>query len=483
MSGFNVLLPTLIKAMDIPDSVSVWPASSFSLVVGATLLVFGRVADMTGGYPLYIGGLSWLIIWSIITGFSQNTNMLIVCRAIQGFGPAMYLPSGVMLLSNTYRPGKRKNIVFSIYATCGALGFFYGILMSGVAAQYINWRWYFWLGAISGGITLAAAVLCVPSDVHESRERGVKMDWLGSLFIVLGLALVVFGFTESPHAPHGWKTPYVSVLFVIGWLSLGVAFYIEGWVAEHPLLPFDVFHVKYMKSFTIALWFFFGCSGVFLFYGVNFMQEEMGASPMTVVAWFLPMLAGGIGFPCFLGLYLDKVSGTLLLLICNAAWIVLAVLFAVANPESTYWRYVFPSMICATVGIDIVWDVSHIFITTNQASERQGLCGALINSILHVGIAVLLGVADIVNDQVSRHKGQLESYRAVFWFEFGCAVVSGVLMVFFVRIKPQKSELTVDEKRMLEERRARQQEAAMSATQQQPVEGGEQGKIEKKGRT
>ncbi|KAI5287222.1 hypothetical protein KEM54_006151 [Ascosphaera aggregata] len=269
VSGFNVLLPTLVETMNMPAAVSVWPASSFSLVVGATLLFFGRIADMIGGYPMYIGGLFWLVVWSIITGFSKNTNMLIVCRAIQGFGPAMYLPSGVMLLSNLYRPGKRKNIVFSVYATCGCLGFFYGILISGISAQFINWKWYFWLGAISGGITLAASIIFVPSDVNQSRQRGVKMDWWGSLFIVSGLALVVFGLTQSAHAARGWREPYVSVLFVVGWILLGVAFYIEGWVARHPLMPFEVFRVKYMKTFTLALWFFLGCSGIFLFYGTK----------------------------------------------------------------------------------------------------------------------------------------------------------------------------------------------------------------------
>ncbi|KAI5285907.1 hypothetical protein KEM52_002222, partial [Ascosphaera acerosa] len=269
VSGFNVLLPTLIEEMEIPVAVAVWPASSFSLVVGATLLVFGRVADMVGGYPLYLGGLAWLVVWSVVCGFTRNVTALIVCRAIQGLGPAMYLPSGVMLLSNLYRPGQRKNMVFSIYATCGCLGFFYGILISGVAAQFITWKWYFWLGAISAAVTLAAALLFVPSDVHQSRQRGVRMDWWGSLFIVAGLALVVFGLTQSAHVDKGWRQPYVSVLFVVGCLLLAVAFYVEGWLAQHPLLPFEVFRVRHMKTFVLALWFFLGCSGIFLFYGTQ----------------------------------------------------------------------------------------------------------------------------------------------------------------------------------------------------------------------
>ena len=115
MSGFNVILPTLIKDLSIPQASAVWPASAFALVAAAFFLPFGRLADMYGGYPVYLGGLAWFAIWSLIAGFSRNSLMLDFCRALQGLGPAAFLPSGVMLLGSVYRPGPRKNLVFSLY--------------------------------------------------------------------------------------------------------------------------------------------------------------------------------------------------------------------------------------------------------------------------------------------------------------------------------------------------------------------------------
>jgi MFS family permease len=60
----------------------------------------GRLADMYGGKIVFNAGLVWLLIWSIIAGFSKNYIMLILCRALQGFGPAAFLPSGIMLLGS-----------------------------------------------------------------------------------------------------------------------------------------------------------------------------------------------------------------------------------------------------------------------------------------------------------------------------------------------------------------------------------------------
>ena len=80
----------------------------------------------------------------------------------------------------------------------------------------------------------------------DHRANEVKMDWLGSITIVSGLVLLVFAITDSSHAPRGWSTPYIYVTFMLALLMLGVAFYIEGWVADQPLLPFDLFKVKYV---------------------------------------------------------------------------------------------------------------------------------------------------------------------------------------------------------------------------------------------
>jgi len=66
---------------------------------------------MYGGKIIYIFGLGWMVVWALIGGFSQNELMMDFSRAIAGFGPAAFLPAGVMLMGNSYRPGPRKNLV------------------------------------------------------------------------------------------------------------------------------------------------------------------------------------------------------------------------------------------------------------------------------------------------------------------------------------------------------------------------------------
>lgn len=107
-------------------------------------------------------------------------------------------------------------------------------------------------------------------------------------------------------------------------------------------------------------------------------------------------------------------------------------------------------MICATIGIDITFNVANIFITTNLPSAQQGLAGGLVNTALHLGVVSLVGLADTIQVSVGHRSSLLRGYKAVFWFGFGAAALALVLTGLFVRVDKAKSDSTVDEKRELE---------------------------------
>ena len=417
---------------------------------------------MYGGYPVYLFGLAWFFIWSLVAGFSKNELMLDFCRALAGLGTAAFLPAGVLLMGTVYRPGPRKNLVFSLYGGSAPLGFFFGVFIAGLTGQYLPFGWYFWIGAILVFTTVIAAYLTVPSDMEEHRKMKIEMDWLGALTITSGLILVVFAITDSSGAPDGWKTPYIIVTLILGVLILGAAVYIEGWIAKSPLIPFELFNVPYIKPLFVGLFFSYGCLGIFLLYATLYMQDILHATPLQVSAWYVPMCAGGVFISVVGGYVLHLISGTLLMLIAGLAWIINSILFAVAPEDANYWAYIFPSMVCATIGIDILFNVANIFITTNLSSKRQGLAGALINTLLYIGIAFLIAFAGVVQTKTA-DLGLRKSYQAVFWYQLACAGTAFVILGAFVRIRKAKSALTFDEKEAL---KVKEQESQDSSKKQ-----------------
>lgn len=465
ISGFHIVLPLLVSELDIPAASQTWPSSVFSLITGAFLLPMGRLGDKHGGYLLFNAGLLWFLVWCLVAGFSKNYMMLIMCRALQGLGCAAYLPGGVMLLGKIYRPGPRKNLIFGLYGAFAPLGFYLGILVGGLSAQLLSWRWYFWIGAVLVGFVFAVSLFAIPFDFRYGPQT-VDMDWWGAATVVPGLLLIVYAMTDSSHAPQGWGTPYIIVTLLLGVAFLAGACYVETHISKNPLLPADLFAPRYMKRLMAALFLGYGVFGMFLFYSSFYIELVLDQSPMTTAVWYTPLCAGGLILGTVGGLTLHILPGRLLLCVSAVANLMCGLLFAIMPENPNYWAYVFPAMVCATMGIDITYTVSNVFITTNLPSHLQGLAGALINSLLFLGISFCLGVADIAVGQTS-HLGQRESYKVAFWLAVGVAAIP-VILLPFLRIGSAKSDLTVEERLRLEEeeaeaRQIEEEEAAAAA--------------------
>ena len=444
VSGFVVILPTLIKELDIPQASSVWPATAFSLVIASNLLIFGRLGDMWGAYPVFMIGLAWFVVWSVICGFSINPLMLDLCRALQGLGAAAFLPTGVQLLGSLYRPGPRKNLVFAIYGTSAVFGFFGGIFVAGLVGQYLRWGFYFWIGGVLAAITLASSFVFVPRPPAEKST--VKMDYIGAFTITAGLVLTVFSITQSAHASSGWRTPYIIIFLILGILFLLAAARIEMRFAEDPLLPASIFTTPCMTPLLIALFLLYGTWGIYSVYGILYFQNIMSASPLQVVAWYAPLGIAGLLVSVLEGFILHLVPGRILLIISGLGAVGSQLLLALIPAGGSYWAWIMPAMVFSTIGIDLSTILMTVFVTSAFPSSQQGLAGGVINSVLQLGVAFTLGVADIIQTETLDSDGLGGSYKNTFWLGVGAGAVSLVIMAIWGRVPKATSGLTADEK-------------------------------------
>lgn len=265
ISGFNIILPDVATSLSIPDAARTWPAAVINLTTACLLMPFARLADRHGARTVFLAGHAWLVVWSLICGFSTSPVMLIVCRAMQGLGPGAFMPAGLALLGQTYRPGPRKNVIFSLYGAFACIGFYIGIFLGAVSAELLTWRWYFWIGTCMCLVLVVTGWFFIPRSMGDG-DPAIRMDWWGVVTMVPGLVLVVFALTQGNNAPDGWATPYVYVSLTVGGLFLCAAVYVQGWVSEQPLLPAEIFRPKYIKRLFLALFCAYGVFGLYLFY-------------------------------------------------------------------------------------------------------------------------------------------------------------------------------------------------------------------------
>lgn len=87
-----------------------------------------------------------------------------------------------------------------------------------------------------------------------------------------------------------------------------------------------------------------------------------------------------------------------------------------------------------------------VFITTTFPTAQQGLAGGVINSVLQLGVALSLGLTDIIQSATVEEVGLARSYKNTFWFGVGAGAVSLVVMGAWGRVPKATSDLTADEK-------------------------------------
>jgi hypothetical protein len=179
-----------------------------------------------------------------------------------------------------------------------------------------------------------------------------------------------------------------------------------------------------------------------------------------MLAWYTPMALGGIIIALCAGLLMHLVPITLLLLISALFWVLAPALFSIyihlhwADPTSwrTYFSLPFASMLSSTIGLDLTFTISTVFLTTTQPDSFQGVAGAVASVVVNLGVAVALAAADIIfarsrDEPVTTtnppatatappqdHHLDTDGYRPVFWLAIGLAAAGAAICVAYVRI-------------------------------------------------
>ncbi|SMQ54155.1 unnamed protein product [Zymoseptoria tritici ST99CH_3D7] len=465
ITGFAIELPRIVARIGAEDGAgsmgTFWPASLLSLILSATLLIFARISDMYGGYLPFMFGVTWLFIWTSVAGFANSLTLLDVSRAMQGLAIAAFVPSTFAMIGSIYSDGPRKNFVLGMYAGFAPLGFFGGFLAAGALPEDSP-GWYFWIAAAISFITVVTAYLTVPRDAADREAMDLKMDWAGAILITGGLILVAYALAVEPYASEldssrtGWSYPMVLGPLISGMFALGAAFYVEGWVARCPLLPFSFFRPKSVKAFSFACLCFYASYGVWLYESAKVLQSpyatgtEHGIQGVTLALWYVPTALGGLLLCMVGGALLHIVPILLLLFISGLAWIGAPLLLALCPIPMNYWAFVMPSMLCATAGIDLTFTISVVFLSAVQPLKHQGLAGAVSSILVNLAMSFSLSISEIVSikakstiampdrasaewaamDDVRTHRGS----QAAFIYAAASAGLGLIVCILFVRI-------------------------------------------------
>ncbi|MCW2677025.1 MAG: Transrane efflux protein EmrB/QacA subfamily, partial [Modestobacter sp.] len=98
-TAVNVALPTI--GADLGSSLSglQWSVTGYTLALAALILLGGALGDRYGRRRVFVVGVVWFAVASLLCGLSQDTGQLVAARVLQGVGGALLTPGSLAIIS------------------------------------------------------------------------------------------------------------------------------------------------------------------------------------------------------------------------------------------------------------------------------------------------------------------------------------------------------------------------------------------------
>src|SRR5262249_37546993 len=171
-----------------------WIVDAYAFVFAALRLPAGAIGDRYGRKPLLTAGLALFGALSFAALFVHSPGTLIALRAGLGVAAALIMPVTLSVITTVFPPEERGKAV-GTWVGIAAGGGVMALLPSGVLRPFFRWPSISALTVALASIALTGTLLVVPATRESHPPR---LDPVGTLLSVGGLAALVFGMIEWP---------------------------------------------------------------------------------------------------------------------------------------------------------------------------------------------------------------------------------------------------------------------------------------------
>jgi EmrB/QacA subfamily drug resistance transporter len=449
-----------------------WLFSIYLLTAAVTVPLYGKLADVIGRKPLLFFGIAVFLLGSILCGLAWSMPALIAFRAVQGIGAGAIQPISMTVVGDLYSVVERARVQGYLASVWGASSVI-GPTLGGVFAQYLSWRWIFFVNIPLGAV---AAWMLLRHFSEKVTRRSHSLDYTGAALLTLGCSLVILGLLEGG-VSWAWGSAQSLVIFGVGAVLL-LAFWVVERRAAEPVLPLWVFTRRTLAAGNLTAVAVGALTIGLSSYVPTYVQGVLGTG--ALVAGFA-LAALTVGWPLaatFSGRIYTRIGFRDTALIGAAVALVGTVLCTRLGPTAQVWQV---GGACFVVGVGlgflsspvvvavqsvVGWDRRGVVTGTNMFSRSLGsaLGAAVFGAVANATLAARLAQAPravagslpddatslVMSGHASRaHDAATEFVRAALYAAshavFVGLVAVAVLAVVALMLMPRRTEpLTFD---------------------------------------
>jgi EmrB/QacA subfamily drug resistance transporter len=285
-------LPAIRHDVDASAEGLQWVMNGYLLTIAVLVVTAGRLGDMFGRKRVFLAGMVFFALGSIVSGAAGDQDALILGRVLQGVGAAPMLSLSLALVCNVF-PAAEQPRALGIWAAVSAVALAIGPLAGGLLIE-LDWRVIFWMNLPVSVLGIAITLAAAPESTDPGA--GNRIDWPGLAALSVGLTAVVLALVQA----QSWGGRAVIALAVLGLLSL-FAF----WAIEHrtrsPIVEFELFRNRPYFGASAAAFALVGSYWAVMFFQPQYLQDVRGHSPILSGLMILPVTVPMIALSPFSG--------------------------------------------------------------------------------------------------------------------------------------------------------------------------------------
>ncbi len=218
-------LPAIRTAFGVDERVVAWVFTAYLLFNLVGTPVMAKLSDRYGRRKVYVADVLLFVLGSLVVALAPSLPLVLVGRALQGFGAGGIFPVASAVIGDTFPPEQRGRALGLIGAVFG-IAFIVGPIVGGVLLLW-GWRTLFW-GPVPFAVVLVPWAWRVLPDRAAAAPR--PLDWSGLVLLAVGLSGLALGLN---HLDAGrWGDSLRSVQ-VGPYLALALVALPSLWWVEH----------------------------------------------------------------------------------------------------------------------------------------------------------------------------------------------------------------------------------------------------------
>ncbi|RYP32758.1 hypothetical protein DL767_005049 [Monosporascus sp. MG133] len=242
-SILSTALPTIALDIDAGE-LYMWITNSYILSSTVVLPLFGQTANIFGRRWMMIISVIIFAVGSGMAGAANNSGLIITGRTIQGIGGGG-INTLVDIVICDLVPLRQRGKYVALMAAVWAVGTVVGPVLGGAFAEYVSWRWVFYINLPLCAASLLLLVLFLrvthPRGSGTMWQQLQRVDFVGNAILTAAVVSILLALTWAGTA-YSWTSWRILVPLILGLAGLFLYYgHQTSRFCSEPSIPLQLF--------------------------------------------------------------------------------------------------------------------------------------------------------------------------------------------------------------------------------------------------